>query len=199
MVTREQVEETRKRIDLAISTELKEYNSVKHWKEFSLTEGQSEEDIRFFAVLGACGKKFVDRGKEVLCDPICYTYISEHQNLTDDLVEELMFLSSGIFGWEYYDAESIKIVADIISVYNYKTKNLDEQKDRIRYWIRSGEIKNQAFEDKLEEILCGKSPIVDRIDWYNLSKNRRLLSDNFIRKYMNLFEIYRPSAAVSTD
>lgn len=194
MVTREQVEETRKRVDLVTSEELKEYNSPKFWKDFSLTEGQSEEDIRFFAALGACAKKYTKHGKEVVCDPICYSYISEHQNLTGDMVEELMFLSSGIFSWDYYEAKYIKIVADIISVYNYKTRNLEEQKDRIRDYIRSGEIDNQAFEDKLYECLASKSPIVDRIDWYNLSKNRRLLSDEFIKKYMNLFEIYRPSS-----
>lgn len=192
MVTPKQVEDTKKRIDATTNEELKEFASLKHWKDFSLTEDQPEEDIRFFAVLNACEKKYVKNGKEQSCNPLCFSYICEHQNLTDDMIEELMFLSSGIFSWDYYDAQCIKIVADIISVYNFKIKNLDDQKDRIKYWLESGTINNIFFELKLKDCLSSKSPIIDKLDWYNLSKNCRFLSKEFMKKYKNLFEIYKP-------
>ena len=119
MVTNEQIKEVLDRFDAMTSTELRELGSIKHWKEFSLTEGQSEEDIRFCAV--------VDAETNSKVQPICFSYISEHQAMTDDFVKELMFLTSGLYSREAYTPENIEIVVNIISVYNMRKRNIFEQ------------------------------------------------------------------------
>lgn len=179
MVTNEQIKEVLDKFDAMTSTELRELGSIKHWKEFSLTEGQSEEDIRFCAI--------VDAETNSKVQPICFSYISEHQTMTDDFVKELMFLTSGLYSREAYTPENIEIVANIISVYNIRKRNIFEQWNYIDSLVGEGKISKE-----LKENLSRRSrtnPIYDRLDWYGILKNSRLLSPEFMQKFSGLLSV----------
>lgn len=187
MVTNEQIKKVLDRFDSMSMEELKDIGSLKHWKEFSLTENQSEEDIRLCAVIDAETK-----GK---ISPICYSYISEHQKMTDDFVKELMFLTSCLYSRETYTPENIEIVSDIISVYNSRKRNINEQWLYIGTLIGSGVVSESLIKALSQ---CRKnSPITDRLDWYGIAKNNKYLTKEFIDHFKIL--IFTTPYAPSND
>ena len=192
MVTTEEIKSTMEKVWSLTKEDYKKLGSFKHWKDFSLTPDQSEEDIRFCAVVSAVTER--------KCNPLCYTYICEKQNMTDDLIKELMFLSSGVFRTDLYTPENIEVVSSIISIYNYRTRNILEQWKFINWLYSEGKISDNMM-DRLNEF--GGKPITDCLDWYALSKNSKYISREFYQKFKLQFNIapfaYSPEVALRED
>lgn len=98
-------------------------SNCKDWAEFSLTP-HSEYDIRMRAL---ASKAIFDDNAF-----ICYAYISYSQNMSEDFIEELMFISSKLFDFDYYNKQSIDAVVRIIDA--------ECQYDEIRNILESSDI-----------------------------------------------------------
>lgn len=74
------------------------------WAEWSL-HPQSFDDIVFYNLMNAIYNTGI----------ICISYMCGNNLFTDEELEELMFIYSGMFKFEYWDDEHVRIVADIVA------------------------------------------------------------------------------------
>lgn len=149
------------------------------WFEFSMNP-QSEEDIRERAIYDALLKT----------NSICYSYICRFSQLSEKFIEEMMFITSGLFSFEYYDQKHIDYVVDLIDK-GFKFKPAQESYIyELAHKIRSTEGKGKPSKDPVlqfvSKLLRTDNIIEDKLDWFYLLSYQNL-SPAFIKKHSTLF------------
>ena len=149
------------------------------WFEFSMNP-QSEENIRERAIYDALHKT----------NSICYSYICRYSQLSEKFIEELMFITSGLFSFEYYDQKHIDYVVDLIDR-GFKFKSAQESYlYELAHQIRSTDGKGKAAKDPVlkfvSKLLTTDNIIEDKLDWFYLL-NYQTLSPEFVEKHSTLF------------
>lgn len=153
--------------------------STENWVEFS-TGDRSEKEIELRALVN----EKVCRGASALDSCICYSYICRFSKLSEEFIKDLIFISSGLFDFNYYDDYHINLTNDIVIAYN-KKYNLEEyinelfnnEKDNI----------HPLYKYKVEKIISDQrksyKKIIDKLNWYDIYKYQDL-SNDFYNKYL---------------
>lgn len=83
---------------------------IKEWSEFARNP-QTKEDIILRAICGTeVGSKIIKNELNMKSiDCLCYTYLCSTQYMDEDLIKELMFISSPLFNLDTYRPEFIEI------------------------------------------------------------------------------------------
>lgn len=139
---------------------------VNDWKSFSMNP-QSETDIK--------NKILTDR-----IDSVCSTYICRYSRLSEDFIEELRGLSTGLLKKDRYYSENLKTILDALdkkqrfNSSSYYKKQDDEKLGKIT--LKYIDIHGTYTVTK------AISGIRDRIDWTYISQYQ-VLSEQFILKH----------------
>ena len=149
------------------STELGKKSLFKNkWHEWSM-EPHTEEEIR----------------DAYLNDPdnICTTYICRYSNLSENFIEELIYLSTGVFAYrpDLYTENNI--------AYLKKIMEIEPTTARSEY-IKSINISNVPKKDKefVDHLKHYHANIRSKIDWWQIA-NHQLLSKDFKFKFAKKF------------
>lgn len=163
-------------------------NDVVSWAEFSMKENTSHEEIRLRALTQAVSNS--KRNNTKIFSTLCYSYICKYnENLTEEFIKELVFLSSNVFSFEYYNRTHIEAVMNIVGKGRYRKNTIE----LINYYIANQDKLglNNNFIIKLKSVAKnpkkGRSIIDEAINW-NEIKVRNLCSDKFFTKHKPLFE-----------
>lgn len=114
----------------------------------------------------------------LLTDPdnICVSYVCQFSKLSEDFIEKMIVLSTGLLSKENYD-ESFDAVKEVMQ---YQYEHIGE---------KGCEPKSLVYKDKngLTSIVSSAS-VGDRVDWKAISIYQTLSTD-FIRKYIKVLHI----------
>ena len=148
----------------------------KEWLEFSSVQ-QSEDAIRERALYDALHNT----------NSICYSYICKNSIMREEFIEELMFISSELFDFEYYDQEHIDMVVNLI---DQGFKSREEQDKYLEQLASKVRIKNRETgkmdpDPFITKILTVQSIVADKLDWFYIAKFQNL-SPEFINKHKKL-------------
>jgi hypothetical protein len=141
------------------------------------------EDIRIRALLDTLNRN----SNTVIISYVC----KFNNNLEEDFLKELAFITSGIFDFQYYNRKHINTFMDLIG----SNKNKNDILDRAKYLQLNQEtlrldslfIEN-IFKTITETKRDGKV-LYERVDW-NWILFRKICSDRFFERYNNLFNSY---------
>lgn len=157
-------------------------NTDKFWKDWSLTHHEPDEII--FMTL-------IDRVFKT--NNICFSYIcGVDDNLTEDLIEDMMFINSDLFDFEYWDDKHVETVCSILA----KGNKYDSAKD-LKAILTKAKY-NDKFKEKIKRLLeksqerqygAGKVLLREQLDWYNIDVHQKdVLSTDFLNKYSELIK-----------
>ena len=142
------------------------------WKRFSI-EPQTKEDIILRAISDTNEgnkilKSFNFHKKEKYS--MCYSFICVYQDIDEDLVKRLSFISSKLFTFKrFQNPRYIDIAFDLMN-------------------SRELELTPEEYKDKelMKMILDAKGTLTDRLDWTSILKNpRNKISKGFIKNNFN--------------
>lgn len=155
--------------------QLKNFN-CDQWLEFSSVQ-QEEDVIRTRALFDAMNR----------ANSICYSYLCKSNKLSEKFIEELMFITSELFDFEYYDQEHIDLVVDLI---DHGFKSRDEQDEYLADLAKKIRMKNRDSgrtdpDPFITKILTVQSVVADKLDWFYINKFQDL-SPEFKEKHRKL-------------
>ena len=155
-----------------IKTKIHHYKSsswdTKDWADFSLSD-HNEDDIR----VRILAQTYFGE------DCISVSYMLSASKVSEEFLEELMFITSPLFDFSYYDQDHIDAVCKF---YSLDKKGQEEFKKK----IYESDIYDKKFKEALvslkplSEINCSKSN--NKLDWFNII-NYQNVSENFLDKY----------------
>lgn len=146
--------------------------SIDTWLSFSLAP-QSEEDIRRRALIDAVYD----------IHPLCYSYICQSSILSEKFIKELLFITSPLFSFSYYNEKYIDIVNKIIAIPLYNRRK------KIDLFIT--ENRNDLcdeFINKLQKFKQSIRQLEDfKLDWYTII-NYQNISREFVNNYIDALD-----------
>lgn len=158
----------------------------RHWLEWS-TQKHEPEEIIFRVLLN----KYFD------VYSLCYSYMcTVDELLSEKLIEDIMFINSDLFDFDYWDDYHVDIVTKIMTKGNKSdcTEDLqlllesniklsDKFKNNIRILLNSCDTKCSSTPKKCQR----KIILRERLDWYNIDKHQNI-SNSFRIKYKDLIK-----------
>lgn len=127
------------------------------WQEWSM-EPHTEDEIRDAYINDP--------------DNICTSYICRYSNLSEDFIEELIYLSTGVFSYrpDLYTENNIEYLKKIMSI--------EPTSARTNY-IKSINMKNVSNKDKefVAYLKTYHSNIRSKIDWWQIASYQKLSKD----------------------
>ena len=127
-------------------------NNVKDWAKFS-TNPESLEDIAFRVIV-------FEKFGISLC---CLSYICHYSTLPEDFIDDIIFITSGLFSFNKWDDTHVHAIVKSIEDNDFKNENLLK--------LFSG-YNGHKFND--------------RLDWREISRYQKLSSE-FIESHRNYF------------
>ena len=173
---------TNSKIERDVARKIAENSTKEKWSTWSLTP-HTEEEIRH-----ECLTNF---------DHVCFTYVCGTSKLSPEFIEEFMVLSSGVMcnayreierartkeeellAKERYDALFKKAQGAIL--FNLGVFGKEPEKNRFTA-VHTSEVENLAGERRETDRIITDSTIIDRLDWYAISKFQKL-PEWFMEKY----------------
>lgn len=137
-------------------------SDVHEWINWSLTK-HTEDEIR-----EKCLTDF---------NNVCFTFVCNTSKMSEEFIEELMVLSTGILTKENYADIYDKLHTTVL-----ENAGVIPRKSE-RWYIDIHETALGYDSDKSKTI--SSTTILDRMDWAGISKNQKL-SEDFIRKFSEL-------------
>ena len=143
---------------------------LKDWLDFSLFP-QSELDIRKRAVDDALYKTH----------SLCYSYVCRFSKLSEEFIEDLMFITSPFYEIDYDNKENRNFIVDLIDLDITTKSQLEKAITRLSKSrpVDSGLLNKFHGNRKVKNVAS------DRLDWFYLYKFQNL-SDEFIKKHKTL-------------
>ena len=92
-------------IDLGISIVKEDVND---WGDFSVDTNSSLKDIALRTILG----------KRYNFSYVCYTFLYYNKNITEDFIEDMMYVDSPLFRFDEWDDTHVRAVCDCIAAGN---------------------------------------------------------------------------------
>lgn len=126
---------------------------IKDWENFSMNM-ESADDIVFRLIIQ---EKF----KVDLC---CLGYICKYSVLSEDLIDDIIFITSGLFSFSKWDDTHVHSVVKCLEKDNFE----DEEFKALYPFVKT---------NKLSE----------RIDWYEIYMNQKI-SDEFKKSHSQFFQ-----------
>ena len=141
-----------------------ETDTMDHWIDFSL-HPQSEDDIRKVAIYNEVNHLSV----------LCYSFVCSYSVLSEEFIEELIFITSPFFSFEYYNKRYINLVCSIVA------KEPSFRRDYLEILARDKTL-DKHFRHVADELSKKKNAItnLNKIDWYGIIFNQVDISDDFI-------------------
>lgn len=127
-------------------------NNVKDWAKFS-TNPESLEDIGFRVIV-------FEKFGISLC---CLSYICHYSTLPEDFIDDIIFITSGLFSFNKWDDVHVHAIVKSIEDNDFKNENLLK--------LFSG---------------YNGHKLNDRLDWREISRYQKLSSE-FIESHRNFF------------
>ena len=127
-------------------------NNVKDWVKFS-TNPESLEDIAFRVIV-------FEKFGISLC---CLSYICHYSTLPEDFIDDIIFITSGLFSFNKWDDTHVHAIVKSIEDNDFKNENLLK--------LFSG---------------YNGHKLNDRLDWREISRYQKLSSE-FIESHRNYF------------
>ena len=127
-------------------------NNVKDWAKFS-TNTESLEDIAFRVIV-------FEKFGISLC---CLSYICHYSTLPEDFIDDIIFITSGLFSFNKWDDTHVHAIVKSIEDNDFKNENLLK--------LFSG---------------YNGHKLNDRLDWREISRYQKLSSE-FIESHRNYF------------
>ena len=127
-------------------------NNVKDWAKFS-TNPESPEDIAFRVIV-------FEKFGISLC---CLSYICHYSTLPEDFIDDIIFITSGLFSFNKWDDTHVHAIVKSIEDNDFKNENLLK--------LFSG---------------YNGHKLNDRLDWREISRYQKLSSE-FIESHRNYF------------
>ena len=127
-------------------------NNVKDWAKFS-TNPESLEDIAFRVIV-------FEKFGISLC---CLSYICHYSTLPEDFIDDIIFITSGLFSFNKWDDTHVHAIVKSIEDNDFKNENLLK--------LFSG---------------YNGHKLNDRLDWREISRYQKLSSE-FIESHRNYF------------
>ena len=161
-------------------------DNKRHWLNWS-TQKHEPEEIIFRVLLN----KYFD------VYSLCYSYMSSVDGLlSEKLIEDIMFINSDLFDFEYWDDYHVDIVTKIMT----KGNKYDSAED-LQLLLQSDIKLNDKFKFNTQILLNGgdtkfsttpknckrKVILREKLDWYNIDKHQNI-SDSFRIKYKDLIK-----------
>lgn len=143
---------------------------LKDWLDFSLFP-QSELEIRKRAVNDALYKTH----------SLCYSYVCRFSKLSEDFIEDLMFITSPFYEIDYDNKENRNFIVDLIDL-DITTKS---QLEKAIVKLSKFRSVDSRMLSKFHGNRKIKNVAADRLDWFYLYKFQNL-SEAFIMKHKTL-------------
>ena len=143
---------------------------LEDWLDFSLYP-QSELEIRKRAVNDAMYKTH----------SLCYSYVCRFSKLSEEFIEDLMFITSPFYEIDYDNKENRNFVVDLIDL-DVSTRSQLEK--AIAKLSKSRSI-DSGFLNKFHGNRKVKNVASDRLDWFYLYKFQNL-AEPFIKKHKTM-------------
>lgn len=124
------------------SKKIRANSSVKEWNEWSLHK-QAPEDIVVRAIMCA------EDGNEYMC----YLYLFQKNNVTEELLETLLFVNSGLFTWDGWDEDSEKWTCNVFRECGTRKNIMPYIEDAL-----TRQTLNKAFLSHLKELFDKEYP-----------------------------------------
>lgn len=138
-----------------------EHNSIKEWSDWSL-KPHTEAEIR--------EKCLTDYNN------VCFSYVCGTSKMSEDFIEELMALSTGVLTKKNYDEMYEKVHQTVLE--QNKVHGVQAEK----WYIPEAETHLRVAREYNPDKIIRSSSISDRIDWFAICKNQTL-SEGFMRRF----------------
>lgn len=143
---------------------------LEDWLDFSLFP-QPELEIRKRAIDDALYKTHT----------LCYSYVCRFSKLSEEFIEDLMFITSPFYEIDYDNKENRNFVVDLIDLDISTRSQLEKAIEKLS---KSRSI-DSGFLNKFHGNRKVKNVASDRLDWFYLYKFQNL-SEPFIKKHKTL-------------